>query len=123
MKNIIFMPLMFGIACLVLLSGLVLPTPVALSILIFAITADFYTTWRCLRAGGKEGNPVVAFLFRKLGLRKTFGLMVILWVCYILFVWIPQAGNVQTTVAFVYWLIPVNNAFVLAKLTRMKVRV
>ena len=120
MKNIIFMPLMFGVACLVLLSGLVLPTLVALCILIFAITGDFYSTWRCLKAGGKETNPVVAFLFRKIGLNKTFGLMAILWVCYIVFIWIPQTENVQTAVAIVYWLIPVNNVIVLRKLSRMR---
>jgi len=123
MKNIVFMALMFGIACLVLLTGLVLPLVVALLVLLVAITADFYTTWRCLKIGGIEQNPVVAFLFRRIGLSKTFGLMVILWVCYIVFVWTPQAGNVQTAVAFVYWVVPLNNVIVLRKMSKMRARV
>ena len=75
MKYVGFIVMMLATACLIHISGFALPTTIALSILILAITADFYTTWRCLKERGKEGNPMVAFLFKRIGLRASFGLM------------------------------------------------
>jgi len=121
MKYVIFIALMLGTACLVLFSGLVFPTVVALTVLVLAITSDFYTTLRCLKEQGREGNPVVALLFKKVGVYKTFGLMVIMWTCFIMFRWLPQTEGIQTAVACAYWLVPANNMIVLAKLKRKKV--
>ena len=67
MKFLAFMVVMLGTATLILYSGFTLPTEVALSILVLAIASDSLTTYLCLRAKGREGNPVMAFLFRRLG--------------------------------------------------------
>ncbi len=121
MKYVIFMALMLGTASLILLSGLVFPTVIALTVLVSAVILDFYTTLRCLREKGREGNPVVALLFRKVGVYKTFGLMVILWICFIMFRWIHEPASTQTAVAIIYWYVPVNNMMVLRRLKRQKV--
>jgi len=122
MKYVIFIMAMLTTAILALYLGLALPTVVALLVLLCAVTADFYTTWRCLKERGREGNPVVAFLFKRVGVLKTFGLMAILWTVFISFRWIHQTEGIQTAVAVAYWLVPVNNMVVLARLKRQNVR-
>lgn len=118
MKYIVFVMLILGTACLILLSGFTLPTMTALLIFVSAITADFYTTWRCLKEKGREGNPIMAFLFRRVGLYKSFGLLAGVWVLIIVFKWLPAAEGMQTAIALSYWLVPVNNVMVLAKLMK-----
>lgn len=122
MKYLIFIVLMLGTAVLILLSGFTLPTEIALTVLVLAIVSDFLTTWLCLRKNGREGNPVVAFLFRKVGVLKTFGLFAGMWVIFILVRWLNQTEGIQTAVAFTYWLIPVNNVVVLVRLNRKLAR-
>jgi phosphatidylglycerophosphate synthase len=117
-KYIIFVVVMLGAACLIQISGIAFPTWVALVILILAITSDFLSTWACLRKQGREGNPVMALLFRKIGLYKTFGLMAGLWICFIVFRWLNTPDSSQTAVALVYWMIPMNNIVVLRRLSR-----
>ena len=107
---------MLGIACLIQISGFAFPTWIALLVLILAIAFDFLTTWACLRKQGREGNPVMALLFRKIGLYKTFGLMAGIWVCFIVFRWLGTPDGSQTAVALVYWMIPINNSVVLMRL-------
>ncbi len=118
MKYVIFILLMFGTAILVLATGLALPTVIALLILVSAISADFYTTWACMQKQGTEGNPVMALMFRKIGLRKAFCVMAIMWIIFITFRWFPQEAGVQTAIAFAYWLVPLNNLMVLIRLKK-----
>ena len=118
MKYVIFILLMFGTAILVLATGLALPTVVALLILVSAVSADFYTTWACMQKQGTEGNPVMALMFRKMGLRKAFGVMSIIWIIFIMFRWLPQTTNIQTAIAFAYWLVPLNTTMVLLRLKK-----
>lgn len=118
MKYLGFMVLMFGTACLILFSGFVLPTVIALIVLVSAVTFDFYTTWRCLKKNGTEGNPIIALVLKKLGLLKAFGVMAGIWVCFIAFRWLNIAEGPQTAVAFAYWLVPINNLIVLRRLQR-----
>jgi len=121
MKYAVFMALMLGIASLVLFSGLAFPTVISLAVLLSAVILDFYTTLRCLREKGREGNPVMALLFRKVGIYKTFGLMAILWICFIMLRFIHEPASTQTAVALIYWYVPVNNLMVLRRLKRQKV--
>jgi len=109
-----------GIACLIQISGFVFPTHIAFIVLILAIASDFLTTWTCIRIGGREGNPVMAFLFKRVGLYKTFALMAGVWVCIIVFRWLKTPVSTQTAVALVYWMVPLNNILVLRKLNRKK---
>lgn len=118
MKFLAFMVVMLGTATLILYSGFTLPTEVALSILVLAIASDSLTTYLCLRAKGREGNPVMAFLFRRLGVKGTIGLWAVLWMPIIIFRFIPAVAGVQTAIALVYWLVPVNNLAVLIRLRR-----
>ena len=122
MKYIIFVVVMLGIACLIQISGFAFPTWIALLVLILAIASDFLTTWACLRKQGSEGNPVMALLFRKIGLYKTFGLMAGIWVCFIVFRWLGTTAASQTAVALVYWMVPMNNIVVLVRLHRKAAR-
>lgn len=118
MKYIMFVALMLATACMILLSGFALPTAASLTVLILAVSADSFTTWLCLRKRGREGNPVVAFLFKKVGVFQTFGLMGCLWTCFIVFRWWSQTDGIQTAVAFAYWLVVANNLIVLRGLHR-----
>ena len=118
MKYAIFVVAMLGTACLIQISSFTFPTWIALLILILAIACYFLTTWACLKKQGREGNPVMALLFRKIGLYKTFGLMAGLWICFIVFRWLNTPDSSQTAVALVYWMVPVNNIVVLVRLRR-----
>ena len=118
MKYIIFIVLMLGAACLVLLFVPPLPTAIAFLVLISAVALDFWTTYRCLKKNGREGNPVIAFLFKKVGVFGTFGIMVGIWALFITLRWLPSEPGIQTAVAFAYWLVPVNNLAVLRRLSR-----
>jgi hypothetical protein len=95
-----------------------LQTIISLAILILAVTSDFITTWLCLRRTGKEGNPVIVTLFKKIGVLGTFGLMACLWVLLIVFRWLPADNGSQTAIALTYWLVPMNNVNVLRRLNR-----
>jgi len=117
-KYAMFIVLMLGTACLVLIYSPPLPTVIALTILVCAVTLDFLTTYLCLRKRGREGNPVIAFLFRKIGVLGTFGVMAGVWGCFIALRWLPAEPGIQTAVAFAYWLVPMNNLVVLRKLSR-----
>jgi hypothetical protein len=111
-----------GAACLIQISGFAFTTVVALLILVLAIASDFLTTWVCLRKQGREGNPVIALLFRKIGLYKTFGLMAVLWICFIVFRWLNTPYSSQTAVALVYWMVPINNMVILVRLNKKMAR-
>ena len=118
LRFIAFVALMLATACLILLSGFALPTVVSLTVLVFAISSDSLTTWLCLKSKGREGNPAVAFLFRKVGVFKTFGIVACVWTVFIVFRWLPQIDGIQTAVAFTYWLVVMNNLIVLIRLRR-----
>jgi len=122
MKYAIFIVVMLGTACLIQISGFSFSTGIALLVLILAVASDFLTTWACLKKQGREGNPVMALLFRKIGLYKTFGLMAGLWICFIVFRWLNTPDSSQTAVALVYWMVPVNNIVALVKLRRKAAR-
>lgn len=118
MKYVAFIAGMLATATLILFSGFTLPTEIALLVLVLAVTADFLTTWLCLKKKGREGNPVIAFAFRKVGVLGSFGILAGFWVCFIVFRWLGQAEGIQTAVAFAYWLVPMNNLVVLTRLNR-----
>jgi len=117
-KYVFFVLLMLGTAVLILYSGFTLPTEVALLVLVSAVASDFLTTWRCMRVRGREGNPAAAFLFRKIGLLKSYILLAGIWVCFIVFRYMGSSEAIQTAVALSYWLVPVNNLIVLIRLTK-----
>jgi phosphatidylglycerophosphate synthase len=117
-KFIMFAALVMGLAVMVMLSGLTFSTPVSFVILAVAVSGDFLTTYLCLRAQGKEGNPAVAFLFKRIGIGGTFMVMVGIWGLFIAFRWLPSSLGAQTAVALVYWIVPVNNTVVLRRLNK-----
>ena len=122
MKIVAFMALMLGTAVSLQLLRVSLPTLIALMIFVSAIILDFVTTWKCLSLGGKEGNPLVAGLFKKIGVKKTFALTATAWILIIVFRWLPTTQIGQTSVALVYWLVPLNNIMVIRRITNAKRR-
>ena len=122
MKIVAFMALMLGTAVGLQLMRVSLPTLIALMIFVCAIILDFVTTWKCLKRGGKEGNPLVAGLFKKIGVKKTFALTATAWILIIVFRWLPTTQIGQTSVALVYWLVPLNNIMVIRRMTIAKRR-
>lgn len=117
-KYLLFIALMLGTACAIYISGLQLSLTVALIVFLSAVSADFITTYLCLKVGGREGNPVIAFLFKTLTVGGTFGLMGCIWILFILWRFLPSNAGSQTAIALTYWLVPINNALVLRKLMK-----
>ena len=117
-KYIAFVALCMCVAIAVFLSGFTLPTSIAITVLILAIASDTTTTYLCLRKKGEEGNPVVAKLFKKLGYKGTTAVWLVIWVLIIYFRVLPATEQVQTAVAFAYWIVPMNNLMVLRRLTK-----
>lgn len=118
MKFVLFVMLLLGTACLVFISGLVFPTVVALLLLILAVGTDFLTTYLCYEKKGREGNPVMAFLHRKIGLRSSFILMAGVWALIIIIRFVPAVESAQTAIAISYWWVPLNNVAVLRRLSK-----
>jgi hypothetical protein len=122
MKIIAFMALMLGTAVGLQLLRVSLPTIIALVVLVCAVGLDFITTWKCLKHGGKEGNPLVAGLFKKIGVKSTFAITATIWILIIIFRWLPSTQIGQTSMALVYWLVPLNNLMVIRRMTIAKRR-
>lgn len=118
MKFILFMILLLGTACLVFTLGFVLPTVIALTLLVLAVGADFLTTYLCYQKKGTEGNPIMAVLHKKIGLRNSFIAMAGVWVLIIIFRFMPAVEGVQTAIATAYWWVPMNNVMVLRRLSK-----
>ena len=117
-KYIAFIALCMGVAVVVFLSGFVMPTHLAVSVLVTAILSDTTTTYLCLRKRGQEGNPVVARLFKKLGYKGTTAVWLGIQVLIIWFRVLPASEQVQTAVALAYWIVPINNLWVLRRLSK-----
>lgn len=119
-----FVALMMGTACMIFLTEFKLhfhpTTAIGLTILIVGVSLDFLTTYLCLRVSGKEGNPVIAFLMRKITVFGTFGLMALLWVVFIELRFLHSDVYSQFAIACTYWLVPGNNILVLRKLILRK---
>ena len=114
-KYIMFVVSMMTAAILMLWLGLRFPTMVSLIVLVSGVGADFLTTYLCLKENRKEGNPIIALLFKKLTVGGTFALLGCMWVAFIWLRWLPSTLGIQTAVACVYWAVPVNNLIVLKK--------
>jgi len=120
-KYIGFVALMMCTAILIAFTGLTFPSWFATAVLILAIISDFATTYLCLSLRGREGNPIVSFLFKKLSVSGTFVLMAGVWVIFIMFRFVDMPQLSQTAIALTYWLVPANNTIIFAKLIK-KVR-
>ena len=117
-KYIAFCALMFGVAIVVFLTGFSVSTPFAIGILVLAMMCDTTTTYFCLRVNGREGNPVVAFFMKRVGIIGTFAIWWGIWGLIIYFRILPTEPNTQTAIAIAYWLVPLNNLWVLRRLTK-----
>jgi len=90
-----------------------LPWAITVAILCVLVFADHALTWHAVGMGAKERNPFAAFLFGKIGMKKT---SLLLWVVMggIIAWWWPQmtpGGHLGICVG--YLLIPINNAVVI----------
>lgn len=117
-KFVAFCALMLGVAILVFLTGAKFPMAVNVAMLVGAVAMDSLTTWLCLRRRGIEGNPIVSRLFKKIGFLGTWGIWAVLWTLIIVFRFVPSDEQSQTAVASAYWLVPLNNLWVLVRLSR-----
>lgn len=119
-KYLIFCFMMMGTAVAIMLSGITLPTILALIVLVVAVLMDDFTTWRALKLGFKEQNPIVAFLFKRISVPGTFLVMLGCWAVFICLVWMKTSENQQTALACAYWLVPINNMMLLRKAAKNK---
>jgi len=117
-KYIAFVTLCMCVAVVVFLSGFAMTTQTAILVLVLAILSDTTTTYLCMRKKGQEGNPVVAKLFKWFGYKWTTAVWLCIWVLIIWFRVLPASETVQTAVALAYWLVPLNNLWVLRRLSK-----
>jgi len=117
-KFIAFCMLMLAVAVGVFYSGFALPIRVNVFLLTGAAVTDSFTTWLCLRKKREEGNPAVAFLFKKVGFSGTLTIWYVLFGLNIWFKYIPSDVRSQTGVWCAYWLVPLNNIWVYWKARR-----
>ena len=103
-KFILFIVLVLGTACLIMLSEYKLPAGWPIPVLVTAIMMDFLTT----------------YLFKRAGIWGTFMASCVLWAIIIHFRVAPSNLGSQTAVALAYWLVPVNNVIVLVRLHKKK---
>ena len=119
-KYVWFACLVLATACAIEIlsemTGLVLPGMVSLLILVAALLGDMLTTYLCLRVGGREGNPVIAWLFKHLTVLGTFGLAAIVEGLFIYFRILHASDYSKMAVALTYLLVPANNLIVMRRL-------
>lgn len=120
LKLFAFVAIVLGTACVLMLSGFHLPTFASLAVLLFAIGCDDLTTYLCLKKSGREGNPIAAFLMKKAGIKGTIIIMACIWGVIIYTRWLPSQPSSQTAIAFAYLLVPINNLWVLRRLTKIQ---
>ncbi len=99
-------------------TGIRLPTIVSLLILIGEVAADTTTAYLCLRKRGTETNPIVVFLFKKLGYIWTFALVWAVWAWLISTNFLHANMLTQTAFVIVYAFVPVNNLVVYWRLSK-----
>ena len=113
-----FTALMFLTGIMWMVIGIRLPWHISLLILMVAIYSDMLTTYLCTHLSGREGNPVVAFMFKRISIWGTFMLSACIWCLYIYFMWMRSLESVQTAMAITYWWVPLNNVLVLRRLRK-----
>jgi uncharacterized protein (DUF983 family) len=99
------------------------PLFVTLSLLISAIVGDCVTTMRAIKLGGKEANPLVGFLFKKLGVKGGMIVAMVVMVPIFIYFFLRAPSYQQFAIGYVYWLIPINNLKVIKRLQKSKARV
>lgn len=125
MKFFVMAIFMF-VMCLTLTSmfgqmNLQLPLFSTVSLMISAAIADYMTTMKALKLGGREGNPIAAWMFRRFGAKRGgMAMMLILIPMMCMFVHAPVAQ--QLALGFVYWMIPMNNLRVIRRLQKARQR-
>jgi len=81
------------------------------------VVADYSTTVIATKRGGKEGNPLANWLFRRVGV-KIGGLMVVAFFALIVMTQFRNLPSYQRlALAFTYWLVPFNNYLVIKRLS------
>lgn len=99
-----------------------LSPPLSLTVALFAsaVVSDYGTTVKASRMGGREGNPFVNIIFKKIGVEKG-GLIVLgVFALAIIFAFRNMPPYQQLALACVYWLIPINNIVVIKRLRKSK---
>lgn len=78
---------------------------IILAILLIALNAfDFYSTYKILKNGGSEVNPVMNFLIKKLGLVLALVLSKLLvLICIAVLVWLEMVYLLVILVAIYIW--------------------
>ena len=96
------------------------PLFVTLSLFISAIIADCMTTVKAMKLGGKEANPIVGFLFKKLGVKRGMIVSMVVMLPIFLYFFLKAPAYQQLAIGYVYWLIPINNLKVIRRLKNSK---
>jgi len=96
------------------------PLFVSLSLLVTAIIGDCITTTKAMKLGGKEANPIVGLLFKKLGVKWGMVVAMVVMTPIFIYFFLKAPSYQQLAIGYVYWLIPINNLKVIKRLRNSK---
>jgi len=102
--------------------GLCPPASLTITLFAVAVASDYGTTVKTSRMGGKEGNPFVGLLFKKI--RPEIGGLFVLafFALAIIFVFDDMPTHQQLAFGCAYWMVPINNLLVMRRLRKSKAR-
>jgi len=117
LKCLIIIALMFGtcFGLTLLFNCLPLAPPwfFSASLLMVAVLADYKTTVTALKLGGEEANPLVRYLFNKLGVKKGGMVVISFFIAFIIFPYRTVLPCQQLAMSCTYFWVPINNLLVL----------
>jgi len=84
-------------------------------LLLLVAVCDHTLTKKALDVGAEEGNPIVNFIFRKVGFRFGSLFILALLCVFVIFLWSSLPVYAQFSLIIVYSIVPVNNILVVMK--------
>lgn len=99
------------------------PFGLTAALFLSAAVCDYRTTVKACRLGGKEGNPFVNIIFKKVGVEK--GGLVTLGVLFLMVMLVFRGAPPyqQLAIGCAYWIVPINNLLVIRRLRKSKAEV
>lgn len=89
-------------------------------LLILVAICDHVLTYKALKNGAKEKNPIANLMFNFIGIKKTSFLILIGFIIFIYFLFKDLPVYAQLSLILSYSIVPINNFIVWRKKIKMK---
>jgi hypothetical protein len=105
----IFVVVGLGLSLLFEQFAVSVPAYVSLGIFFAAVVADHTTTRAALKSGGYESNPMLAWLFGRVGMTKGFLVILAALGLFVYLVWSSLSPATQLAIALSFFIVPAAN--------------